>query len=120
MNIFCRWMNMPLPTAETTFHHINSCVHNAYVKTSHESMKVSNDNNQTSSSDIANTTVSGDGEWQKRGYSSLNGVVTLIANGKHIDNKSCSKSANSETFGRIRKVLRNILTGDLNIAVNQP
>ena len=91
MNIFCCWMNMPLPMAEITFHHINSCVHNAYVKTSHESMKVSNDNNQTSSSDIANTKVSGDGEWQKRGYSSLNGVVTLSANGKRIDNEVMSK-----------------------------
>ena len=38
MNTFCRWMNMPLPMAETTFHDINSCIHNAYVETSHESM----------------------------------------------------------------------------------
>ena len=51
---------MPLPMAETTFHEINSCIHNAYMETSHQSMtnatcevhKDSNDNNQTSISDI--------------------------------------------------------------------
>ena len=37
------------------------------------------------------TKVSGDEAWQKRGYSSLNGVVTLIANGKCIDNEVMSK-----------------------------
>ena len=67
MNTICRWMNMPPPMAENTFHDINSCIHNAYVETSHESMtnaacevhKISNDNNQTSSSHIANTKVNG-------------------------------------------------------------
>ena len=50
----------------------------------------SNDNNETSSGDTVNTKVSGDGAWQKRGYSSMNGV-TLIANGKCIDNEVMSK-----------------------------
>ena len=60
-------MNMPKPMVETTTHGINSCIHNACVETSHKSMtnaackvhKVS-DNNQTSSSDVVNTKVSGD------------------------------------------------------------
>ena len=91
---------MPLPMAETTFHEINSCIHNAYVETSHQSMtnaacevhKDSNDNNQTSISDInVNTKISGDGACQKRGYFSLNGVVTLTGNGKCIDNGVMSK-----------------------------
>ena len=90
---------MPLPMAETTFHDINSCIHNAYMETSHKPMtnaacevhKDSNDNNQTSISDIVNTKVSGDGAWQKRGYSSLNGVVTLIGNHKCIDKGVMSK-----------------------------
>ena len=66
--------------AETTFHDINSCTHNAYVETSHKSLpnatcehknkkhKNSN-NNETSSSDIVNAKVSGDGAFQKGGYS---------------------------------------------------
>ena len=32
-----------------------------------------------------NAKVSGDGGWQKRGCSSLNGVVALISDGKCID-----------------------------------
>ena len=93
MNTFCRWMNMPPPIAETTFHDINSCIHSAASMTNAacEVHKVSNDNNQTSSSDIVNTKVSGDGAWKKQGYSSLNGVVTLIANGKCVDNEVMSK-----------------------------
>ena len=38
MNTFCHWMNMPPTMTETTFHDINSCIHNAYVETSYESM----------------------------------------------------------------------------------
>ena len=71
------------------------------METSHKSMinaackvhkhKNSNNDNQTSSSGIVNTKVSRDGAWQKRGYSSLNGIVTLIANGKCIHNEVMSK-----------------------------
>ena len=32
-----------------------------------------------------NVKVSGDGAWQKRGHSSLNGVVALISDGKCND-----------------------------------
>ena len=35
--------------------------------------------------------LSGDGAWQKRGYSSLNGVATLISDGKCIDTEVLSK-----------------------------
>ena len=53
MYTFCRWMNMPPPMPETTFHDISSCIHNGYAGTYAESMtnaacevhKVSNDNN---------------------------------------------------------------------------
>ena len=43
---------------------------------------------------IADITVSGDGSWQKRGFSSLNGLVTLIASdlGKCIDYRVLTKS----------------------------
>ena len=57
---------MPPPMVETTFHGINSCIHNADVETSQKSMtnaacevhKDSNDNNLISSSTIVNTKVS--------------------------------------------------------------
>ena len=42
---------------------------------------------------ILDITVSGDGSWQKRGHSSLNGVVTLVASdtGKCVDYRVLSK-----------------------------
>ena len=39
--------------------------------------------------------MSGDGAWQKRGHSSLNGEVTLIGNGKSIDYEVQSKNCKS-------------------------
>ena len=92
---FCRWMNMPPPMAKSTFDDINSSVHNSYVEVSHESMKKGakevHDKVSNNDQEIVNTKVSGDGSWQKRGYASLNGVVTLISNGKCIDNEVMSK-----------------------------
>ena len=42
---------------------------------------------------ILDITVSGDGSWQKRGHSSLNDVVTLVASdtGKYVDYRVLSK-----------------------------
>ena len=78
--------------AQTTFDDLNSDLYNAYVQTAQESMTeaaktVYNNlaNINTNSNCSQNAKVSGDGAWQKRGYSSLNGVVTLISDGKCID-----------------------------------
>ena len=50
-----------------------------------------NGNIQISISDIVNTKVIGDEAWQKWRYSSLNGIATLVANGKCIENEVMSK-----------------------------
>ena len=44
--------------------------------------------------EIINTTISTDGSWQRRGFSSLNGLVTVIANdiGKCIDYRVKTKN----------------------------
>lgn len=94
LSTFCRCMNMPPPMAQTTFDNINSDLHNAYLQTAHKSMaeaatQIHNSND--SSAAVIDTKVSGDGAWQKRGYSSLNGVVTLISAGKCIDTEVLSK-----------------------------
>ena len=96
---FCRCMNMPKPMSKTTFDDVSCLIHNAYVQTSHESMsKAANEvrsktknSNDINNDGIINISVSGDGAWQKRGYSSLNGVMTLIADGKCIANEVMSK-----------------------------
>ena len=93
-------MNMPEPMAHT-YDEINSELHNAYVGTAQESMEKAaheicdlESQNTASTTDIdsiLDTKVSGDGAWQKIGHSSLNGVVTLIGNGKCIDYEVLSK-----------------------------
>ena len=40
---------------------------------------------------ITNVMASFDGTWQRRGYSSLNGVITCISNGKVVDYEVLSK-----------------------------
>ena len=72
---------------------------------------------QVTADEVVNTTISNDGTWQKRGFSSRNGVITIIANstGKCIDYRVKSKTckacsywkgktgAKSEKFRRIHK-----------------
>lgn len=98
MSTFCRCMNMPPPMAQTTFDDLNSVLHNSYVETAQESMDKAGKAVYAKSNDIGkgntsmrNVSVSGDGAWQKRGFSSLNGVMTLISSGKCVDVEVLSK-----------------------------
>ena len=99
---------MPKPMAQTTHDEMKSEIHNAYVGTAQESMeKVTHEicdsesqklDGTASTKDIdrvLDTKVSGNGTWQKRGQSFLNGVVTLIGNGKCIDYEVLSKKCKS-------------------------
>ena len=54
---------------------------------------------------ISDITVSGDGSWQKRGHSSLNGVVTIIASdsAKCLDYRVLSKTCNACKSWEVRK-----------------
>ena len=101
-------MNMPEPMAQTTYDEINSELHNAYVGTAQESMekaaheicdlesqKLDDTASTTDIDSVLDRKVSGDSAWQKRGHSSLNGVETLIGNGKCIDYEVLSKKCKS-------------------------
>ena len=101
-------MNMPKPMAQTTYDEMNSEIHKAYVGTAQESMekatheicdsesqKLDGTASTTDIDRVLDTKVSGDGTWQKRGQSSLNGVVTLIGNGKCINYEVLSKKCKS-------------------------
>ena len=75
-------MNMPPPMQKNAYSKINSSLHTAYKTVADLSMKnaakeVFQISKQTS--DVRNCQVSVDGTWQKRGYSSLNGVVSVIS-----------------------------------------
>ena len=111
-------MNMPEPLAQTTYDEINSELDNAYIGTAQESMekaaheicdlefqKLDDTASTTDIDSVLDTKVSGDGAWQKRGHSSLNGVVTLIGNGKCIDYEVLSKNVSRVKHGNIKKQL---------------
>ena len=82
---FCRYMNMPPPMIVTTYHETVSNMHSVYLEQAESSMLASADEIRQELSDeytdefIADVDVSVDGTWQKRGYSSLNGAVTVIS-----------------------------------------
>ena len=70
---------MPNPMTRQSFDDINCHLYNAYVHTLQMSMKqavievhektINKDENSVDTQSIVNTSVSGDGAWQKRGYS---------------------------------------------------
>ena len=97
-------MNMPPPMTKNNFQKINESLLKAYTtvaeetileagKELHETLSVEN----SAANEIVDYQVSVDGTWQKRGYSSLNGVVTLLSSstGKCLDFHILSKKCKS-------------------------
>ena len=96
--------NMLPPMTKFAYENIKSDLYNAYLSAAQDSMKSAADEirnlklgKENDINDVAQCRVSLDGTWQKRGYSSLNGVVTVIAtdSGKCIDTDVLSKHCNS-------------------------
>ena len=89
---FTGLMNMPKPMSKTTYNNISTDIRNAAKTVAEQSMKDAA-REVNDSVDIVNTGVSVDGTWQRRGYSSLNGVVTAISvkNGKVLDTEPLSR-----------------------------
>ena len=94
-------MNMPPPLSHQSYNDINLRFHNIYKKEAKESVLAEvNDlieKGNVSIDENLDTDVGIDGDWQKRGHSSLNGIVTGVAreNKKVIDNKVFSKFCKS-------------------------
>ena len=74
LNTFARLMNMKGITG-ASYNNINNAVFDVY-----KSAKKHHDNPTVTLCD-----VSVDGTWQRRGYSSLNGVVTAVSHGKCLE-----------------------------------
>ena len=91
METFSTVMNMPLPMTSRNFNEINNKLLPVYKECAESNQKMAAEEvHDIKGIDIAkpvNCQISVDGSWQKRGYSSLNGVVTAIAhdNSKVID-----------------------------------
>ena len=91
----CGYVNISPPMTSKTFSDIQDNVIPSYIKTTEVNMKNSAIELRSGKKDeIINTTISTDGSWQRRGFSSLNGLVTVIANniGKCIDYRVKTKN----------------------------
>ena len=98
LKTFSACMDMPAPITIKAFNAINRVIHQVYGKVAFESMqRAANEikikhHATADASGIVDCQVSVDGTWQKRSYSSLNGVVTAISEeGKVIDLQAMTK-----------------------------
>ena len=95
---FCTLMNMPPPPSARAYSK-NSKTISKHVKTianktmSSAASEIKN-LKSTAENDIVDCAVSCDGTWQKRGFSSKNGCITVISmdNGKVLDTEALSQS----------------------------
>lgn len=107
---FSTILNMPPPMTKTAYKKTLAAMHIAYIKTSNSSMqKAANEirknvlQERFDEGTIVDTRVSLDGSWQRRGYASLNGVVTAMSNGKCVDTEVMSKQCKSCQFWNRKK-----------------
>ena len=80
---FCGFLNMPKPMTAKNFINISNNLRDAAKVVAQRSMMTAVNELRIKSnlneSDIIDTGVSVDGTWQRRGFSSLNGVVAVIS-----------------------------------------
>ena len=107
METFFGYMNCTSPMAYCSFtamnHEIASCYANVASESTHQAVReIRSENGEDEICDIG---VSCDGTWQKRGYSSLNGIVTVISidTGKAIDYEVMVKKCAQCTLWESRK-----------------
>ena len=107
---FCMLMNIPPPMILKAYQNIGTKLHPAYTEASTKSMQLAataslcNVGTSPDADRVTEVTVSVDGSWQRRGYASLNGVVTAIANGKCIDTQTMSKNCKSCSYWDQQKI----------------
>ena len=123
LKMLCGYLNMPPPMQIAAFSSL-SIVGKAYEtvvtdsmnNAAHELLINEKVSEYVTENNILDITVSGDGSWQKRGHSSLNGVVTLVASdtGKCVDYRVLSKHCASCKSWETKKIcklmhMRNLL-----------
>lgn len=99
---FSNCMNMPGGISQKSYDSLNKTLHNCYTAVSQTSQKVAAKETREKLGVLDDTTiadchVSVDGTWQRRGYASLNGIVTLMSrqNGKCLDTHVMTKTCKS-------------------------
>ena len=93
---FTALMNLPRPVTQSNYDKIVKRIVAASKNVAEQTMLDACDElrGNTTPDNIINTAVSGDRTWQKRGHSSLNGVMTVISmdSGKILDIEVMSKT----------------------------
>ena len=100
---FCSHMNMPPPITMMSYTEIKNEIHPYYVKAADESMQQAAET--VHKGVLTDIDASFDGTWQRRGFASLNGVVTCIerVNDKVIDVEVKTKTCPQCTHWTLRK-----------------
>ena len=90
---FCGLMDMPAPPKPSAYHRHNKALLKAAKTVAEETMADGASEIRGNNEGISQCSVSCDGTWQKRGYSSLNGCVTVLSmeTGKCLDIEILSK-----------------------------
>ena len=92
MSKFCGFRNIPNALNRKAYKDCAKVVKEAYCKTAHVSMLAASNEllaqrfgDESTDDSVANIEISTDGAWQRRGYASLNGLVTVVA----MDTNKC-------------------------------
>ena len=94
ISLFSTLMNMPPSLSSVGYNRVSTKVALACREVARESMQTAaKELKMKNDDDITNASISFDGSWQKRGYSSLNGFVAAISikNGKVLDVEPMSR-----------------------------
>lgn len=116
---FCGTLDLPKPIFRSFYDKVVNDIHIATKTICEMSMKTAVEESKKLEK-AEEFTVSGDGTWMKRGYSSLLGVSTLISfySGKVLDLiVKCSYCKACE-FWKNFEVLRSMMSGKINIQAN--
>ena len=89
----CAVMNLPKPMRRMNYDKTSKVLRNAVKIIAEQTMQGPESLKQENDGSPVNTAVSVDGSWQKRGFTSMNGVVTVISvnNGKNLDSEPMSR-----------------------------
>ena len=100
----CGLMNMPPPMTSKTYQDTIEYMHPLYIESAEQSMKAAADDirkellgDDYDEETTVDVDISADGSWQKKGFSSLNGLITIISllNGKCLAYDAMTKKCKS-------------------------
>ena len=93
LEIFLFCMNMPKTMTRKNYTKISDVVSDACQKTALETMNSAANDLRKTPNDSTDISISNDGSWQRRGYSSMNGFVSTISmdTGKVLDIEAMSR-----------------------------